>query len=121
MNQHPSVDHQLLDRLTETVKENLQNEQFGVPGLAEAAGLSKSQLNRRLKALTGQSASQFIREYRLKPAMELLKNQTATPSVVAYQVGFENLSYFFRVFKKFTGLNPMEFRKLSIETRGKPA
>lgn len=104
------MDQLLLDRLTEALETNLQNEQFGVPELAEASGLSKSQLNRRLQTISGQSSSQFIREYRLKRAMELLKNKAATPTEVAYKVGFGSPSYFSTCFKAFYGYSPNEVK-----------
>jgi TolB-like protein/AraC-like DNA-binding protein len=96
----------LLDRLNEIVESNLQDAQFGVTELASEVGLSKSQLNRRLQALTSQSASQFIREYRLKKAMELLQSKAATPTEVAYKVGFSSASYFSTCFKDFYGYSP---------------
>ena len=108
MNEHPSTDQLLLDRLQDAIEGNLQNEQFGVPELAEAAGLSKSQLNRRLQQITNQSSSQFIREYRLKKAHELLQSKAATPTEVAYKVGFGSPSYFSTCFKEFYGYSPGE-------------
>ena len=112
MNTHPSTDQLLLDRLTETIEDNLQNEQFGVPELAEAVELSKSQLNRRLQVITNQSASQFIREYRLKKAHELLQSKTATPTEVAYKIGFGSPSYFSTCFKEFYGYSPGEVNQM---------
>lgn len=115
MNTHPSTDHKILDKLTEAIENNLQNEQFGVPELAEAAGLSKSQLNRRLQTITYQSASQFIREYRLKKANELLQSKAATPTEVAYKVGFSSPSYFSTSFKEFYGYSPGEAQSRTPE------
>jgi TolB-like protein/AraC-like DNA-binding protein len=115
MNEHPSTDQLLLDRLQEAIEDNLQNEQFGVPELADAAGLSKSQLNRKLQSLTTQSASQFIREYRLKKAMELLQSKAATPTEVSYKVGFGSPSYFSTCFKEFYGYSPGEVSTRAIE------
>ena len=118
MNQHPSMDQLLLDRLNEVIDNNLQNEQFSVTELANESGLSKSQLNRRLQTITNQSASQFIREYRLKRAMELLQSKAATPTEVAYKVGFGSPSYFSTCFKEFYGYSPGEvsFRKVHENT-----
>lgn len=110
MNEHPSMDQLLLDSLNEAIQSNLQNEQFGVPEIAMAAGLSKSQLNRKLQNLTGQSASQFIREYRLKKAFELLQSNAATSSEVSYMVGFGSPAYFSTCFKDFYGYPPSEVK-----------
>ncbi len=108
MTNYSSMNNKLIDKLNDTIEENLQNEQFGVVQLAEAADLSKSQLNRRLQVITGQSSSRYIREYRLKKAMELLQNQAATSTEVAYQVGFGSPSYFSTCFKQYYGFSPNE-------------
>ena len=110
MNVHPSTDQLLLDKLYEAMENNLQNEQFGVTELADAVGLGKSQLNRKLQLLTSKSASQFIREYRLKKALELLRSKAATPSEVSYMVGFGSPSYFSTCFKEYYGYSPNEVK-----------
>lgn len=63
----------LLEKLRKSVDENLENHQFGVEELARDVAMSRSQLHRKLNSATGQSVSQFIREYRLQRGMELLK------------------------------------------------
>ena len=62
-----------LEKLKKAVDDNLTNDQFSVEALARNIGMSRSQLHRKLNAATGQSVSQFIREYRLQRGMELLK------------------------------------------------
>jgi len=62
-----------LEKLRKEVNENMTNDQFGVEELARNMGMSRSQLHRKLNSATGQSVSQFIREYRLQVGMELLK------------------------------------------------
>ena len=104
------MDQLLLDSLNQAIESNLQNDQFGVTELAEAAGLSKSQLNHKLQTITTQSASQFIREYRLKKALGLLQNKAATPSEVSYKVGFGSPSYFSTCFKEYYGYSPNEVK-----------
>ena len=110
MYEQESMDQQLLKRLNQAIEDNLQNEHFGVTELADAAGLSKSQLNRKLQSLTCQSASQFIREYRLKTAMELLHSKSATASEVSFLVGFGSPSYFSTCFKEYYGYSPHEVK-----------
>ncbi|MDH5367973.1 MAG: helix-turn-helix domain-containing protein [Cyclobacteriaceae bacterium] len=105
----------LTKKLTEIVEENLQNEQFGVEELAEKVGINRSHLHRKLQETTGQSISQFIREYRLQSAMELLKNEEITASEVAYQVGFGSATYFSKSFTDFYGYPPGEAKKHSFE------
>ncbi|MDX1628294.1 MAG: AraC family transcriptional regulator, partial [Fulvivirga sp.] len=77
-------DHSLITKLQDQVETNLNNEQFGVEKLADAVGLSRSQLHRKLKKATGQSVSQFIREYRLEKARQLLLWENLTAAEVAY-------------------------------------
>ena len=72
-------DHSLITKLQDQVETNLNNEQFGVEKLADAVGLSRSQLHRKLKKATGQSVGQFIREYRLEKARQLLAIHLVRP------------------------------------------
>lgn len=110
MNEHPSMDQLLLDRLNEAIENNLDNEQFGVEDLAKESGLSRSQLHRKLNSLTGQSASQMIREFRLKKAMELLQDNTATVAEISYLVGFGSPTYFNTCFNDYFGYSPGEVK-----------
>ena len=91
-------------KLTEIIRNNFDNEQFGVKEAARIFGVSRSHLHRRLKKLTGKSVSQFIRELRLEKAMELLQKDMATVSEVAYSVGFHSPTYFNTCFKEHYGL-----------------
>ena len=108
MNSIDASDQSFLDTLYEAIQDNLSNEQFGVAELAQEVGVSRTQLHRRLHALTGQSSSQLIREYRLKKARELLENETATAAEVAYKVGFGSPSYFNTCFHDYFGFSPGE-------------
>ena len=107
----------LIERLQEEVDRNLQNEQFGVEELADNVGMSRSHLHRKLQEATGQSVSQFIREYRLQKAMEILQNEEITASEVAYRVGFGSASYFSKSFTDFYGYPPGESKKRGKEPR----
>lgn len=112
----PSSGHQKLLRDIELlVENNLQNVQFGVEELAECVGMSRSHLHRKLKEATGQSVTQFIREYRLQKARDLLQNQDLTASEVAYQVGFGSPTYFSKSFHDFYGFTPGEARQKADE------
>ena len=68
--------------------------------------ISRSQLHRKLKALTDQNATDFIRDYRLNQAMEMLKNKEGMVSEVASRVGFANEKYFSTAFKAKFGVSP---------------
>jgi|SRR6056297_551164 len=100
----------LIDRLTKEIESNLNNDQFGVDSLAQAVGMSRSSLHRKLEKLQGVSTSQFIREYRLKRALEILRLEDVTASEVAYRVGFGSATYFNTCFHKFHGYTPGEVK-----------
>lgn len=93
------------------IEENVSNENFTVSHLAEKVGLSRSTLHRKLVRHTGKSATRLITEIRLTKARELIENDVATISEVAYMVGFTSPSYFNRVFKKAYNVSPGEIRK----------
>jgi AraC-like DNA-binding protein/TolB-like protein/Tfp pilus assembly protein PilF len=100
-----------IDRLTALVEENFHNSNFGVAELAREMGISHTTLHRKLKAIAQQSVSQFIRETRLKRAMELLQLQAGSVAEVAYGVGFGSTTYFSKCFHDFYGFPPGEVRK----------
>lgn len=106
-----SQDDILLNKLSELVLTNLENEQFGVEDLSEQLGMSRSHLHRKLKHLKGVSISQYIRDIRLEQAEDMLRNNVATVSEIAYKVGFSSPSYFHRCFQEKYGCSPGEFKK----------
>ena len=73
--------------------------------------MSTSQINRKLKALIDQSAQQFIRSVRMQRAIELLRNNKASVSEIAYEVGFRDPGYFSKVFKAHFGQHPSEVKE----------
>lgn len=108
--QEESSKGMLVKKLTKAIEANLNNDQFGVDNLAQTMGMSRSSLHRKLHKLFGISTSQFIREYRLKRALEILKNEDVTASEVAYRVGFSSATYFSSSFHKFYGYTPGEVK-----------
>ena len=99
------------DRLAIIVKDNLDNENFGVNELAEELGMSRSMLHRKLKKIIGKSASDYISEKRLEKAKELLESTDLTAAEIAYKAGFNSPSYFNKVFKKHYQVSPGDLRK----------
>ena len=110
MNSELSMDQILIEKLTNILEVNLDKENFGVKEFANEAGLSRSKLHRKLKSLTGKSASRFIREFRLQKAMVMLQNNVATASEIAYRVGFSSPTYFNTCFHDYYGYPPGEVK-----------
>lgn len=104
-----------IEQVEAIILENLANEQFGVSELANAMHMSRSNLLRKIKKQTQLSASQFIRQIRLKQAMALLKEGSSTVSEISYQVGFGSTSYFIKCFREHYGHPPGEVGKGSVE------
>ena len=110
MNRGLSMDQVLIEKLTNILEDNLDKDYFGVKELARKVGLSRSQLHRKLKSVEGKSTSRFIREFRLQKAMELLQNNVATSSEIAYRVGFGSPTYFNTCFHDYYGYPPGEVK-----------
>jgi len=101
---------EFIQKLNILVEANLANETFGPDDLAREAGMSHTHLNRKLKSITNQNASQFIREIRLIKAKELLTNEDLTVAEISYRVGFSSPAYFNRCFHEYFGKSPGELR-----------
>jgi TolB-like protein/AraC-like DNA-binding protein/tetratricopeptide (TPR) repeat protein len=108
MNELAPKDQKFITDLTSIVEENIENEQFGVSELADKAGMSRSNLLRKIKKITNESASQFIRKIRLKKGMLLVKEGELTISEISYRVGFNSTSYFIKCFREQYGFPPGE-------------
>ena len=105
------MNSEFVKRLTDIVEANLDDENFGVEDLVRRMGISHINLHRKLKTLTNQTISQFIREIRLKKAKELLLNEDLTISEISYRVGFGSPTYFNKCFHEYFGYPPGEARK----------
>jgi TolB-like protein/AraC-like DNA-binding protein/Tfp pilus assembly protein PilF len=104
------VDTLLLEQLKKEVDLNLTNDQFSAEELARNMGMSRSQLHRKLNSATGQSVSQFIREYRLQLSMEMLREGKLTAAEVSDRVGFGSPTYFSKCFNEYYGFPPGEVK-----------
>ena len=104
-----------VEKLKMAVNDNLTNDQFGVEELAKQVGMSRSQLHRKLNTATGQSVSQFIREYRLQRGMDLLKEGRFTAAEVADRIGFGSATYFNKCFNEYYGFPPGEVKNKVVE------
>jgi signal transduction histidine kinase/DNA-binding response OmpR family regulator len=103
-----SADEQFLQKVQAAIEANLDNEQFSVEDLADIVAFSRSQLHRKLKALTDQSPTVIIRDFRLQRAKSLLEQGAGSVSEIALVVGFGNLSYFSKSFKTAFGVLPSD-------------
>ncbi len=106
-----SVDQSFMNKVLKNIESNFENDQFGVSLLAGNVNMSVSQLNRKLHALIDQPAGQLIRSMRLERAASLLKQNAGSVAEICYMVGFNDQSYFTRVFKTQFGKTPSEFKK----------
>lgn len=104
-----SSDELLMERIVTTINKYLEDPKLNVQLLADEVGLSRVQLYRKVKALTGISTSEFIRNIRLKQAEKLLLDKKMDISQVAYALGFTNQTHFSTLFKKTYGLSPSEY------------
>ncbi len=109
----PSQQRLFLERVTAVIEKHLSEEDFSVELLAAEIGMSRSQLHRKLKALTNKGPNELIRSFRLQRAAELIRQDAASLAEIAYQVGFGSQAYFTRSFGEEFGLSPSEYRKTS--------
>ena len=105
------MDKKLLDEIKETIEENMVDSDFNVSVLQEKMGMGNKQLYRKLKAITGQTPVEYIRDMRMQKAAKLLKAGKFSVSEVMYTVGFSNSSYFSKCFSKAFGMTPTEFMR----------
>ncbi len=108
-----SADERFLEKLVALVEKHMDNSTFGVEDLAREIGMSRTQLFRKMRALINQSPQDFVRDFRLKRAAQLLQKKAGNVSEIAYQVGFNNLSYFTKRFKELFGQTPSEYSERS--------
>ncbi|MCB9282354.1 MAG: helix-turn-helix transcriptional regulator, partial [Lewinellaceae bacterium] len=101
-----SVDDRFLKGVRTNIENHLDDESFGVVELGDAMGMSRSQLHRKLKALTGFSPNELIRNIRLEHGKALLEKGAGNASEVAFMVGFSSLSYFSKCFSDYFGYPP---------------
>lgn len=103
------VDEQFLEKVQHYIDEQMSNPDFSVEMLALALAMSRSQLHRKLKSLTAITATDFIRDIRLRKAAELLKEGELNITQITYEIGISSLSYFSRAFKEKYGVSPSEY------------
>lgn len=105
------LDKQLILKAISYIENNLTNSDISVDELAQKLNLSRTTLHRKLKQLTNQSATEFIRGIRLKNAAKYILDSNFKINEIAFKVGFNSLNYFTRSFKNYYGMSPREYMK----------
>lgn len=100
----------LINKIDSIIEDNITNPQFSVEVLADKLKMSRIQLHRKLKIVTGNSASEYIRIYRLEKAAQYILSGKTKITQIAFDVGFSNPSYFSEQFKKVFDCNPSEYK-----------
>lgn len=103
-----SLDKEFIEKVLNYINNNISNPDLNVESLASQLNLSRSQFYRKVKALTNQTASEFLRNIRLQKAKQVIEKGNTNISEVCYQVGFSSPSYFTKCFKSYFGVLPSE-------------
>ena len=111
-----SMDGEFLKKAIRIVEENMDNEEFSSNDFSKALCMSRSNLHLKMKSITGESATKFIRKIRFNHACKLLLDRKYSISEISTMVGFNSPSYFATSFKKHVGCLPTEY--VRIRTRG---
>ncbi len=104
-----SIDRKFMERVLDLFEKQHSDANFGVLQMQKELAMSKTQLHRKIKALTNETPGELLRNFRLKRAAQLLSKKADTVTQIAYQVGFNNLSYFAKCFKASYGVSPSSY------------
>lgn len=104
-----SSDELFMKRVMAIVNKNLSNSEFNISQMVDEVGMSRTQLHRKLKEITGFSAARFMQNIRMQQAMKLLKEKKVNVSQIAYSVGFSSQTHFSTTFKQYYGVSPTEY------------
>ncbi|MBC7777896.1 MAG: response regulator, partial [Phycisphaerae bacterium] len=105
----PLQENEFLQRLIQVVEANLDNEDMDADTFARSVFISRSQLHRKINALTGTSLTEFVRNHRLDRAKDMLAQREGSISEIAWRTGFQNAKYFSTCFKERFGTTPSGF------------
>ena len=105
------ADRKLLDEINSAIEEHMIDSDFNVTMLQEVMSMGNKQLYRKVKALTGSTPVEYIRDLRMRKAAKLLSAGKFSVSEVMYTVGFSNSSYFSKCFSKAFGMTPTEYMR----------
>ncbi len=103
-----NLEEQFMNKVLEVIEGHISEEEFSIEQFGKEVGMSRVQLHRKLKALSGKSASQFIRSVKLSRAKKMIGERKGNISEIAYSVGFSSPTYFTRCFKDEFGFAPSD-------------
>ena len=104
------IDNEFYERLLNLIHKEMSNPELNIDTLASKMGFGRSQLYRKVKALTNYSPLELLRKIRLNKARELLSTTDKPIGEIAYEVGFSAPAYFTRVFREMYGESPSDLR-----------
>jgi signal transduction histidine kinase/ligand-binding sensor domain-containing protein/DNA-binding response OmpR family regulator len=104
-----------IEKLTGIIENHIDNEKFSIEMLCDEIGMSRTQLHRKIKALTNQSTTEFIRNIRLQRAAELIRKDVGNMAEISYMVGFNSQAYFTKSFQDLFGCTPTDYKKKPSE------
>ena len=114
-----SYDEKFILKVMAIIEEHMADETFSIERLSREAGFSNMHFYRKIRGLSGQSPSQFLRTIRLKRAAELLAKNSDNVTQIAYSTGFSSLSYFNKCFKEHFGVTPGQYASRSHQALAK--
>ena len=97
----------------------MQDGKLDYDSIADKMHITRTQLNRKVKAVTGMTTTEMILSIRIATAKDLLLNSDLTISEIALRCGMENLPYFSAVFKKAVGMTPSQYKSMSLKQQSK--
>lgn len=106
-----SLDKHFIEKTIEIIDKNISNHELSIEQIAYELAVSRAQLYRKFSSVLGEKPNDFIRKHRIKRAADLIKQNFGNMTDVAYEVGFDNLSYFSKCFKQIYKQSPLEYEK----------
>lgn len=106
---HSKKDKEFMERLLATIEEQLSNPELDVEFICMQIGMSRTSLHQKIKSITGQSISEFVRSVRLRKAVQIMTGEDVMITEVMYRVGIQTQSYFTKAFKREFGKTPSQF------------
>ena len=106
----PNAEDKFISKVFEYIKGNIDNPDLRIDSFSKDVGMSRVQFYRKIKSITGKTPSTLILEIRMNIASDLIKKSDLNINEIAYQVGFNDSSYFGKCFKSYFGVTPGEYK-----------